>query len=183
MEIERAGIADVLIIGPKKHGDARGFLSETFKASALKAFGVDCDWVQDNHSLSARRGVVRGLHFQAPPHAQAKIVRVTRGAIFDVAVDLRKGSASYGRHVGVELSAENWRQLYLPPGFAHGFCTLSADTEVLYRASAEYAPHAEYGLAWDDPALGIEWPIGADEAQLSERDLRWPPFGAFTSPF
>ncbi len=183
MEIERAPIDDVLIIRPKKNGDHRGFLSETFKASALKEAGVDLDWIQDNHSFSATRGVVRGLHFQRAPKAQAKLLRVVRGAILDVAVDIRKASLSYGQHVAVELSAENWTQLYVPVGFAHGFCTLTENAEVLYKVSAEYGPSEEGGVLWNDPDLGIDWPIKAEEATLSPRDRAWPKFKDLVSPF
>lgn len=183
MQIERTAIPDVLLIRPTKHGDHRGFFSETFKASALNEAGVDVDWVQDNHSYSASRGVVRGLHFQCAPKAQAKLLRVTRGAVFDVAVDIRKGSPTYGRHVAVELSAENWMQIYVPIGFAHGFCTLTDDTEVLYKVSAEYGPAEEGGVLWNDPDLGIAWPISPDEAILSPRDREWPRFADFQSPF
>lgn len=183
MEITRAAIPDVLIIKPKKHGDHRGFFSETFKSAALRAHGVMLDWVQDNHSFSAARGVVRGLHFQRTPKAQAKLLRVTRGAIFDVAVDARKTSPTYGQHVAVELSADNWAQLYVPIGFAHGFCTLTENTEVLYKVSAEYGPAEEGGLLWNDPDLGIDWPISAEHATLSARDLEWPRFRDFVSPF
>lgn len=183
MNIEPAAIADVLIVRPAKFGDNRGFFSETFKAAALREAGVDLDWVQDNHSFSAARGVVRGLHFQAPPLAQAKLLRVTRGAIYDVAVDIRRGSPNYGRHVGIELSADNWTQLYVPAGFAHGFCTLTGNTEVLYKVSADYAPAAEGGILWNDPDLAIAWPIEAQEATLSARDMQWPRFGDLSSPF
>jgi len=183
MQIDSASIADVLIIRPKKHADHRGFFSETFRASALAEAGVSLEWVQDNHSFSAARGVVRGLHFQSPPTAQAKLLRVIRGALFDVAVDIRKGSPTYGRHVGVELSADNWAQIYVPAGFAHGFCTLTPDTEVLYKVSAPYTPSDEGGLLWDDPALGIEWPISRDEAVLAARDREWPRLREFVSPF
>jgi dTDP-4-dehydrorhamnose 3,5-epimerase len=183
MQIERTALEGVLIIRPKKHGDHRGFFSETFRHSALQAEGVVVDWAQDNHSFSAVRGVVRGLHFQRAPKAQAKLLRVTRGAVFDVAVDIRQGSPSYGRHVAVELSAENWTQIYVPAGFAHGFCTLSENTEVLYKVSSEYAPELEGGLVWNDPDLGIVWPIAAEDATLSPRDRDWPPFKDFASPF
>lgn len=183
MQIERSSIPDVLIIRPTKHGDDRGFFSETFRASALKEHGVEHDWVQDNHSFSAARGVVRGLHFQRAPKAQAKLVRVARGTVLDVAVDIRKGSPSFGRHVAVELSAANWTQLYVPAGFAHGFCTLTENTEVLYKVSAEYAPELEGGVMWNDPDLAIAWPIGPEAATLSPRDREWPRFKDFVSPF
>jgi dTDP-4-dehydrorhamnose 3,5-epimerase len=183
MEIERTSIPDVLLIRPKKLGDERGFFSETFKASALKDAGVDLHWMQDNHSLSTRRGVVRGLHFQRPPKAQAKLLRVTRGAILDVAVDIRATSPTYGRHVAYELSAENWTQIFVPAGFAHGYCTLADNTEVLYKVSADYDPAAEGGLLWNDPGLGIAWPVPVDEAILSARDLHWPRLQDLASPF
>ena len=183
MQIERSSIPEVLVIRPTKHGDERGFFSETFRASLLKEQGIAHDWVQDNHSFSAARGVVRGLHFQRAPKAQAKLVRVACGAVLDVAVDIRKGSSSFGRHVAVELSAENWTQLYVPAGFAHGFCTLTENTEVLYKVSAEYAPELEGGVLWNDPDLGIAWPISHKAATLSARDREWPLFRDFVSPF
>lgn len=183
MVIEETAIVGVLIVRPKKHGDHRGFFSETFKNADLVDFGVDLAWVQDNHSYSTTRGVVRGLHFQTAPHAQAKLLRVTRGAILDVAVDVRRGSPTYGQHVSAELSADNWAQLLVPAGFAHGFCTLTDETEVLYKVSAPYAPDLESGLMWNDPDLAIDWPIEASQAVLSARDTQWGPFATFESPF
>lgn len=183
MDIERASIPDVLLIRPKKFGDDRGFFSETFRTSTLREAGVDLDWVQENHSFSAARGVVRGLHFQAPPAAQAKLLRVTRGAILDVAVDIRRGSPTYGEHVAAELSADNWTQIFVPAGFAHGFCTLTQDTEVLYKVSAYYSAATEGGVLWRDPALGIEWPIAPEGATLSDRDRLWPNLKDLQSPF
>lgn len=162
------------LIAPARHGDARGFFSETWSRAAFAAIGIDCDFVQDNHSLSRVKGTVRGLHFQTPPFAQAKLVRVSRGAIFDVAVDIRKGSPTFGQHVAVELSAENWHQLFVPPGFAHGFCTLQPDTEVLYKVSAPYAPDHDKGILWNDKALAIDWPVGVDEAVVSDKDRAQP---------
>lgn len=181
MRIEHTAIDGVLLIHPVKHGDARGFLSETFRESALREAGVAHGWAQENHSFSARQGTLRGLHFQRPPHAQAKLIRVLRGAILDVALDLRAGSPTYGRHVAAELSTENWAQFYVPVGFAHGFVTLTEDTEVLYRMSAPYAPAAEGGLAWDDPDLAIAWPAG--EKTLNDRDRAWPRLKEFVTPF
>jgi len=181
MQIERTAIDGVLTLRAKKHGDARGFVSETFKASALHQAGVTHDWVQENHSYSAQAGTVRGLHFQAPPAAQAKLVRVLRGAILDIALDVRRASPTYGQHIAVELSAENMVQLYVPAGFAHGFCTLSDDTEVLYKMSAEYAPEHEGGVLWNDAELGIAWPELAP--LTSPRDANWPRFKDFVSPF
>jgi dTDP-4-dehydrorhamnose 3,5-epimerase len=183
MNVETTDLKGVLLVSPKKHGDERGFFSETFKHSVLATHGVDHSWQQDNHSFSAQRGVVRGLHFQSPPYAQAKLLRVTRGAILDVVVDIRRGSPTYGRHVAVELSAANWRQLYAPVGVAHGFCTLTADAEVLYKTSEEYAPSAEGGLNWLDPALGILWPVTAAEATVNARDQKWPNLVDLSSPF
>jgi dTDP-4-dehydrorhamnose 3,5-epimerase len=183
MEIERCAIPDVLVVKPRKFGDHRGFFSEVFKSSVLNDAGVHLDWIQDNHSFSAQRGVVRGLHFQTSPHAQAKLLRVVRGSILDVAVDIRTGSPTYGQHVAVELSADNWKQLMVPVGFAHGFMTLTEDAEVLYKVTGRYAPECEGGLMWNDPDLAISWPIEAQQAILSARDLEWPAFREFSSPF
>lgn len=181
MDIERMPIDGVLILRPVKHRDHRGYLAETFKASELKKAGVGHDWVQENHSLSLRAGVVRGLHFQAAPVAQAKLVRVLRGAIYDVVLDIRSQSPTFGRHVGIELSAENFAQVYVPIGCAHGFCTRADDTEVLYKLSSEHSPPHEGGLLWNDPDLNIAWP--AREAIISSRDAQWPRFKDFASPF
>lgn len=183
MIFRETGLPGVLVVEPTRHGDERGFFSEVYKRSAFEAAGVMVDWVQDNHSYSTARDVVRGLHFQGPPAAQAKLVRVARGAILDVAVDIRRGSPTYGRAESVELSAENWRQLFVPAGFAHGFCTLTPETEVLYKVSAEYAPESEGGLLWNDPELAIPWPVDTDTAQLSPRDRGWPPLRILDSPF
>jgi dTDP-4-dehydrorhamnose 3,5-epimerase len=174
LQIEETALAGVLVITPRRHGDARGYFSETWKRSDFRAAGIDIDFVQDNHSLSAEVGTLRGLHFQSPPHAQDKLVRVIRGRVLDVAVDLRRSSPSFGRHVAVELSAENGRQLLVPVGFAHGFVTLEPGTEVLYKVSAEYAPANDHGLAFDDPDLGIAWPLPAERLVLSEKDRRHP---------
>jgi dTDP-4-dehydrorhamnose 3,5-epimerase len=183
MLVENTAIPGVLIVTPKKFADERGFFSETFRASALVPYGVTNAWPQDNHSKSGKRGVVRGLHFQAPPRAQAKLLRVVRGSILDVAVDIRKGSPTYGKHVAVELSEANWKQLYVPIGMAHGFCTLTDRAEVLYKTSNEYAPETEGGLMWNDPALGIAWPMAAAEATVNARDSAWQPLSALQSPF
>ena len=133
--------------------------------------------------MSGKRGAVRGLHFQAPPRAQAKLLRVVHGTIFDVAVDIRKGSPTYGGHVAVELSADNWKQLYVPPGMAHGFCTLTDRADVLYKTSDEYAPETEGGLLWNDPALRVSWPVTAADATFNARDAGWPTLAEFRSPF
>ena len=174
MIVEDTAIAAVKIVTPRKHGDNRGFFSEVFRADVLAKAGLKLDFVQDNHSLSAQVGTLRGLHFQAPPFGQDKLVRVLRGAIIDVAVDLRKSSPTYGKHVAVELSAANWRQLLVPIGFAHGFCTLEPDTEVFYKVTNYYSAAHDMGLAWDDPALAIEWPVSAQAAVLSDKDRRQP---------
>ena len=174
MHIESLSIPDVRLFTQKMFRDDRGFFSETYSVTTMKAAGVDLVFVQDNHSLSRQKGVVRGLHFQTEPMAQGKLVRVSRGAIFDVAVDIRQGSPTYGRHTSAVLSAANWSQLWIPPGFAHGFCTIEPDTEVIYKVTADYAPACDRGLRWNDPALRIEWPVGAGEAILSEKDRKTP---------
>ncbi len=174
MQVEATAIAAVKLITPKRFGDHRGFFSEVYSRKAWAEAGLDDDFVQDNHSYSAEVGVIRGLHFQLAPFAQAKLVRVARGCILDVAVDLRRGSPSFGRHVAVELSAENWRQLLVPVGFAHGFCTLEPDTEVLYKVTQVYSPAHDRGLAFDDPALGIDWGVDPAKAVLSDKDRRHP---------
>jgi dTDP-4-dehydrorhamnose 3,5-epimerase len=183
MQIDTTAIPDVLVLTPKKTGDNRGFFSETFRQDVLMEAGIRETWVQDNHSLSTRAGVVRGLHWQISPHVQAKLLRVTRGAIVDVVVDIRKGSPTFGHHVAIELSADNWRQIFVPTGFAHGFCTLTEECEVLYKVTAPYAPEHEGGLLWNDPALGIEWPVAVGQATLSERDKKWPTLAVLQTPF
>ena len=182
-QIAPQSISEVLLITPKKFGDARGYFMETYSKPRLSEAGFDGIFVQDNQSLTAAVGTVRGLHFQAPPYAQAKLVRVTRGAVFDVCVDIRRGSATYGQHVGVELSADNVAQLLVPAGFAHGFQTLTADCEVLYKVTDLYSPQVEGGLLWNDPALGIAWPIDAERALLNPRDASWPTLDDLDSPF
>ena len=177
MNVLTTEIEAVKIIEPPRFGDARGFFSETWSRKALRAVGLDLDFVQDNHSLSAKAGTLRGLHFQSPPFAQDKLVRVSRGRIWDVAVDLRRRSPTFGRHVAVELSARNWRQLLVPAGFAHGFCTLEPDTEVLYKVTADYATEHDFGIAYDDPDLGIRWPFPKDQLTLSDKDMRHPRLG------
>ncbi len=174
MQFEDTEIPDVKIVTPKKHGDARGFFSEVYKQSDWRAAGLDLAFVQDNHSYSAPAGTLRGLHFQIDPAAQDKLIRVVRGRILDVAVDIRRSSPTFGRHVAVDLSAQNWRQLLVPVGFAHGFVTLEPDTEVLYKVTSLYSPAHDRGLAWDDPDLAINWRVPADGLLLSERDRQWP---------
>lgn len=175
-DIEGCGFAspDVRLIATAKFEDARGFLSETYNRGALRRDGIDVEFIQDNHSLSRRAGTLRGLHFQAPPFAQAKLVRVIRGRIWDVAVDIRHGSRSFGRWAAIELSAESWRQLYIPSGFAHGFLTLEDETEVTYKVSAPYAPDHDGGIRWDDPDLAIDWPLAGMTPVLSDKDNRLP---------
>lgn len=183
MHVERLNIPDIKVLVPRKHGDARGFFSETYNRKSLAALGIDIDFVQDNHSLSAEKGTVRGLHFQTPPFAQDKLVRVVRGSVYDVAVDLRKDSPTYGRHAGAILSADAWNQVLVPIGFAHGFMTLERDTEVIYKVSNYYAPDHDKGLLWNDPALGIAWPLAEDEAVLSEKDRIQPRLRQIATPF
>jgi dTDP-4-dehydrorhamnose 3,5-epimerase len=167
-------IPEVKLITPPIFRDERGFFSETYNRQALAAAGIDAEFVQDNQSLSRAKGVLRGLHFQSSPRAQAKLVRVVRGSIFDVAVDIRRGSPTYGRHVSATLSAENWAQLWVPVGFAHGFCTLEPDTEVIYKVTDFYAPERDRGLAFDDTDLAIQWPVAAAPAILSDKDRQHP---------
>jgi dTDP-4-dehydrorhamnose 3,5-epimerase len=174
MQVIDTAIPDVKILKPAKHGDDRGFFSETFSSRALRDAGLVCDFVQDNQSLSVQPGVVRGLHYQLPPAAQDKLVRVIRGAIVDVAVDIRRGSPTFGQHVAVELSAENWRQLLVPKGFAHGFATLVPNTEVFYKVTAFYSPQHDRGIRWNDPALKIDWRIDPATAILSGKDQQTP---------
>jgi dTDP-4-dehydrorhamnose 3,5-epimerase len=172
--VEATAIPAVKVITPKKFGDHRGFFSEVYNRKAFAEAGITLDFVQDNHSLSAQVGTLRGLHFQSSPFAQDKLVRVTRGRILDVAVDLRKSSPTFGQHVAVELSAANWRQLLVPIGFAHGFCTLEPDTEVMYKVTNYYSAANDLGLAWDDPELGIAWPVPPEGATLSDKDRKHP---------
>jgi dTDP-4-dehydrorhamnose 3,5-epimerase len=170
----RLAIPDVIEVVPDRHGDERGFFSEVFNAQAWAAGGIDVPFVQDNHSFSASVGVLRGLHFQTPPFAQDKLVRVTRGAVFDVAVDIRKGSPTFGHWVGIELSAEKWNQLFVPAGFAHGFVTLTPDVEFLYKVSALYSRPNDRSIRFDDPAIGVEWPVAASRLTLSDKDRSAP---------
>lgn len=175
MQVESTAIADVKIIVPKIFRDDRGFFSETWNASLFAQHGIDATFVQDNHAMSRDRYVVRGLHFQLAPAAQDKLIRVARGSILDVAVDIRRSSPTYGKHVAVVLSAANWMQLWVPKGFAHGYCTLEPDTEVIYKVTAPYAPQHDRGIAFDDPALGIQWPVTRAQAILSDKDKKQPP--------
>ena len=186
MQIIETGLPGLLVIEPKVFGDSRGFFLETWSRAAFAAAGLDYDFVQDNHARSGPAGVLRGLHFQLPPAAQAKLVRVTSGAVFDVAVDLRKGSPTFGAWYGATLSAANFRQMLIPRGFAHGYLTLVPDTEFLYKVDAPYAPDRDAGLAWDDPRLAVAWPLaehGIPAPVLSDKDRRLTGLDGFTSPF
>jgi dTDP-4-dehydrorhamnose 3,5-epimerase len=176
LEVRRLAIPEVLEIKPRKFGDARGFFSETWSTTAMESAGLHLDFVQDNHSYSAASGVLRGLHFQLPPVAQDKLVRVSRGSIYDVAVDLRRGSPTYGQWVGLTLSAKIWNQILVPRGFAHGFVTLENDTEVQYKVTAPYSPEHDRGLRFDDPDIAIDWPVNAGDIQLSAKDADAPSF-------
>ena len=180
MNVDRTDLDGVLILTPVRHGDARGFFSESWNRARMAKAGLDIDFVQDNHSLSAAAGTVRGLHFQAPPHAQAKLVRCGRGALFDVAVDVRVGSPTYGQHVGIELSFENGRQLLVPEGFLHGFMTLSDDTEIVYKCTDFYNAKADGAVRWD--SCGIDWPMDVTPV-LSAKDEAAPALADFDSPF
>jgi len=172
-----------LLIRVTARGDARGHFAEVWKRSVFEKVGLDAEFVQDNHSASARAGTLRGLHFQRPPAAQGKLVRVVRGRIVDVAVDIREGSPTFGRHIACELSAGDWRHLWVPRGFAHGFLTLEPDTEVTYKVDAEYAAEHDAGIAWDDPALAIPWPLPPGGAVLSDKDSRAPRLADIPPPF
>lgn len=183
MQTIPTNIPDVFVIKPKRHGDARGYFTETFRDDWFRANIADITFVQDNHSLSEQAGTLRGLHFQTPPHAQAKLVRCLAGAIWDVAVDIRANSASYGQWAAAELSTDNGCQLYIPEGFAHGFITLSDATEVAYKCSDYYAPDCDAGLAWDDPKLTVLWPLEGRTPVLSQKDTAHPEFADFVSPF
>jgi dTDP-4-dehydrorhamnose 3,5-epimerase len=183
MKLEQTYIAGLLVITPPRFGDERGFFAETYARDKLASHGVTFDFIQDNHSLSSQIGTVRGLHFQAPPHAQAKLVRCGRGVLFDVAVDIRRGSPSYGKWFGIELSFENGRQLLIPAGFAHGFVTRAPDTEIVYKCSDIYAPQTEGALAWDDPDIGIDWGMGDVSPILTAKYAVAGAFADFDSPF
>ncbi|HEY0312465.1 MAG TPA: dTDP-4-dehydrorhamnose 3,5-epimerase [Allosphingosinicella sp.] len=172
--VRRLALPDLVEIVPQRFADRRGFFSETWSAPALAAEGIEVPFVQDNHSLSVEAGVVRGLHYQVPPAAQAKLVRVVRGAIFDVAVDIRHGSPTFGGWVGLVISAEAWNQILVPPGFAHGFMTIEPNTEVVYKVSAPYSPEHDRAIRWDDPAIGIDWPLEGRTPILSDKDRGAP---------
>jgi len=174
LNVERLTIPDVILLTPRRFHDPRGFFSETWQHTRFADAGVPGPFVQDNHAVSTGRGVLRGLHCQIGQNAQGKLIRVVRGAIWDVAVDIRHGSATYGQCVGAELSAENWSQLWVPTGFLHGYCTLTDETEVIYKVTAPWDPAAERGVIWNDPDLKVPWPIADREAILSDKDRILP---------
>ncbi|MCP1203472.1 dTDP-4-dehydrorhamnose 3,5-epimerase [Acetobacter oryzoeni] len=178
MKSERLAIPDVILMTPPRFGDNRGFFSETYNIERMREAGITEPFVQDNQSLSRQKGVIRGLHCQLDPFAQGKLVRCTRGAIWDVAVDARTGSPTYGKWVAAELSEENWSQLWIPPGFLHGFCTLTENAEVQYKCTALYSKASERAVIWNSTELGIDWPVKAEDAVLSEKDLLAPEFSA-----
>lgn len=181
--IQLFDISGLVLVIPERFGDSRGWFSETYQAERFKAAGIDSDFLQDNHSMSAAKGTLRGLHYQSPPFAQAKLVRVLKGAILDVAVDVRSGSPSYGRWVSAELSAENGHQLFVPRGFLHGFLTLTSDTEIAYKVDNYYSKACDGAVRWNDPDLAINWGIASDAAILSDKDREAPAFRDFKSPF
>jgi dTDP-4-dehydrorhamnose 3,5-epimerase len=183
MEIRQTPLADVVLLQPKRLGDARGFFSETWNARRMAEAGLPYNFVQDNESLSAAKGTLRGLHYQAPPFAQAKLVRVVQGAILDVAVDVRVGSPTFGRWVTERLDAETGAQLLVPQGFLHGFLTLTENTRVLYKVDNHYNGPSDGAVAWDDPDLGIDWGVPHEAVILSARDRAAPRFRDWTSPF
>ena len=183
MQIIPTALPGVVVITPARFGDHRGFFSESYSARALAEHGITTEFVQDNHSLSMTRGTIRGLHFQAPPHAQDKLVRCGRGALFDVAVDIRRGSPTYGQWFGVELSFENGKQLLVPAGFAHGFVTRGPETEIIYKCSDYYARETEGAIAWDDPDIGIDWGLGDTAPVLSDKDAQAGSLAGLKTPF
>ncbi len=182
MQIEETGLPGLLVLTPQRFGDERGFFSETYNAAKLAEHGICTQFVQDNHSLSAEPNTIRGLHFQAPPRAQAKVVRCGRGRLWDVAVDIRRGSPTYGKHFGIELTFENAKQLLVPAGFAHGFITREPGTEIIYKCSDIYAPETEGSLAWDDPDIGIDWQATSSPI-LSDKDANAGHLNGFDTPY
>lgn len=183
MQTEATALPEVLLLTPRRFGDARGWFTETFNAERMKEAGIEIGWVQDNHSFSAAKGTLRGLHYQSAPHAQDKLVRCTRGAILDVAVDFRLGSPRFGQWVAEELMAENGRQLLIPQGFLHGFVTLTDDVEVQYKCSDFYAPECDGAVRWDDPEIGIDWRLNGAEPVLSDKDRAAPLLKDAARPF
>ena len=183
MDVRNLELPGLTLLRPRRFSDARGHFAETYNEKAFRAAGITARFVQDNQSFSAKRGTIRGLHFQMPPAAQAKLVRVLHGSVYDVAVDLRTGSPTYGRWVGETLTADGGEQLFVPRGFAHAFCTLQPDTVVAYKVDEFYAPASDSGLIWNDPALAIEWPVAPSDVVLSDKDLKLGRFADFVSPF
>jgi dTDP-4-dehydrorhamnose 3,5-epimerase len=183
MNVESLAIPEVKLLTPPRYADSRGFFSETWSAARCAAAGVPGTFVQDNHSFSAKAGTIRGLHCQIAPFVQGKLVRVVRGAVWDVAVDIRQGSPTYGQHVAATLSAENWSQLWIPGGFLHGFCTLEPDTEVIYKVTAPYDRAAERAVIWNDSTLALPWPLAPEAAVLSDKDQSAPTMAAGTDWF
>jgi len=181
MEIKETSLGGAYLITPKVFQDERGFFMETYSKKNFEEAGIKVDFVQDNHSLSVSKGVLRGLHFQLQPNTQSKLVRVTRGSVYDVIVDLRKDSPTFGKWEGFTLSAENFLMLFIPQGFAHGFCTMEDNTEFQYNCDNFYAPESEGGIIWNDPTLGIDWPV--EDPILAEKDKKHPTFKEFNSPF
>lgn len=179
MQVERLAIPEVMLLTPKRWGDERGWLSEVFSRKVMAEAGLTAEFVQDNQAYSPKRGTLRGMHLQLPPQPIAKLVRCIRGAIFDVAVDVRAGSPTFGRWAAAELTADNGGMLYVPRGFAHAYCTLTDDAEVLYKLDGYYAPQCEAGLLWSDPAIGIPWPVPHDQLTINDRDRAYPPLSGF----
>jgi len=183
VNVQDTRLPGLKIITPERFGDARGFFSESYHRARLAEHGITCEFVQDNHSISAQVGTVRGLHFQTPPHAQAKLIRCGRGRLFDVAVDIRVGSPTFGQWDGIELSFENGRQLFVPKGFLHGFVTLEPDTEIIYKCSEYYAPKCDRAVRFDDPAIGIDWGVDTSVVVISDRDAAAPLLADLDIPF
>lgn len=183
MNTTELALPGVLLLVPPRFHDARGWFSETYNAPKWKDIGIDVEFVQDNHSFSSAKGTLRGLHFQGPPYAQDKLVRCTRGRIWDVVVDFRTGSPTFGKWVGAELTAEKGEQIFVPKGFLHGFVTMEADCEVVYKVSSVYAPECDGGVIWNDPEIGIAWPVDEAEVSLSDKDAKLPCLADIKSPF
>lgn len=183
MDAKNLGLPGLRLLKPRRFADSRGYFAETHNERTLAGVGIEARFVQDNQSFSANRGTIRGLHFQLPPAAQAKLVRAVQGSVYDVAVDLRAGSPTYGQWAAVTLTADEGEQLFVPRGFAHGFCTLEPATVVAYKVDDFYAPASDSGLIWNDPILAIDWPVGPEEAVLSDKDMRHGRFAEFQSPF
>ncbi|QUJ75999.1 dTDP-4-dehydrorhamnose 3,5-epimerase [Sulfitobacter albidus] len=183
MQIEHTALQGVVILTPQRHGDDRGFFSESWNRARMEAAGLDFDFVQDNHSVSAAVGTVRGLHFQRPPSAQAKLIRCGRGALLDVAVDIRRGSPTFGQWISVELTAHNGKQLLIPEGFLHGFATRAPDTEIIYKCTDYYAPECDAGVRFDDPGIGIDWQLDGIDPVLSDKDRKAPFLSEIEIPF